>query len=177
MSDDVDALMAELGIPRADIFGYSMGAGTALQLAIRHPEGVDRMALASVGYRSDGQYPEVLEAIAAITRETFAGTPYEEEYRRLAPNPNAFPTLVEKLVTFDRQPFPWAPGSPGSRGRCGRSRTRPRGPRRRGRPRPADAAARSARRAGRGRRSEGGLVGVEAHCCAPSLSESAGAER
>ncbi len=109
MADDVDALMAEIGVERADIFGYSMGGATALQLAIRHPDRVDRLVIASAGFRSDSQYPEVLDTIATITPETFAGTPYETEYLRLAPNPDAFATLVEKLVAFDAQPFAWPP--------------------------------------------------------------------
>ena len=37
MADDVAALIRHLGIGQADVFGYSMGGGVALQLAIRHP--------------------------------------------------------------------------------------------------------------------------------------------
>ncbi len=42
-----------------------------------------------------------------ITPELFAGSPVEEEYLRLAPNPGDFPQLVEKLVTLDSTPFSW----------------------------------------------------------------------
>src|SRR5829696_7854236 len=37
MADDVTALLAEIGIDKADVFGYSMGGGVALQIAVRHP--------------------------------------------------------------------------------------------------------------------------------------------
>src|SRR4029077_2066917 len=37
LSDDVAALLDYLKIERADIVGYSLGAGTAMQCAIRHP--------------------------------------------------------------------------------------------------------------------------------------------
>ena len=37
MADDTAALLRHLGIEQADVFGYSMGGGVALQLAIRHP--------------------------------------------------------------------------------------------------------------------------------------------
>ncbi len=37
MADDVAALIRRLGIDEADAFGFSMGGGVALQLAIRHP--------------------------------------------------------------------------------------------------------------------------------------------
>ncbi|HYG14730.1 MAG TPA: alpha/beta hydrolase, partial [Bacteroidia bacterium] len=37
-ADDVAALLKNLGIEKADIFGFSNGGNTALQLAIRHPQ-------------------------------------------------------------------------------------------------------------------------------------------
>src|ERR671917_2813390 len=109
MADDTAALLRHLGIERADIFGYSMGAGAALQLAIRHPEAVRKLVLASVSYTSEGMHPELLEMIPTITPEVFAGTPIEEEYLRTAPNPDDFPTLVAKLKRLDMEPFAWPP--------------------------------------------------------------------
>jgi len=109
MSDDVAALLRHLGIERADIFGYSMGGGVALQLAMRHPELVQKLVVASASSTSDGVHPEVWEGIEQITPELFAGTPWKEEYDRVAPNPDAFPTLVEKMKQLDSQPFTWPP--------------------------------------------------------------------
>ena len=109
MADDVDALMAVLDIPVADVFGFSMGAGTALQLAIRHPERIDRLILASIAYRSDGFYPEIIANFQTATAASFVGTPYETEYKRLAPHPDAFATLADKLLALDRQTFAWGP--------------------------------------------------------------------
>ena len=109
MADDVDALMAEIGVERADIFGYSMGGATALQLAIRHPDRVDRLVIASAGFRSDSQYPEVLDTIATITPETFAGTPYETEYLRLAPNPDASRPWSRNWLPSTLNPSPGHP--------------------------------------------------------------------
>ena len=37
MADDTAALIRHLNIDEADVLGYSMGGGIALQLAIRHP--------------------------------------------------------------------------------------------------------------------------------------------
>ncbi len=65
--------------------------------------------LASVSYNNDGIYPEVLEAIETITPETFAGTPWREEYDRIAPNPEDFPTLVAKLKELDLTFVGWPP--------------------------------------------------------------------
>jgi pimeloyl-ACP methyl ester carboxylesterase len=109
MSDDVAALLRHLGIERADVFGYSMGGGVALQLAMRHPELVQKLVVASASSTSDGVHPEVWEGIEQITPELFAGTPWKEEYDRVAPNPEAFPTLVEKMKQLDSQPYTWPP--------------------------------------------------------------------
>ncbi len=50
MADDVAAALQQLGIERADIFGYSMGAGVTLHVAIRYPDLVRKLVLASVSY-------------------------------------------------------------------------------------------------------------------------------
>jgi pimeloyl-ACP methyl ester carboxylesterase len=107
MADDVAALQRHLQIDEADVFGFSMGGGVALQVAIRHPEVVRKLVVASASYTSEGLYPEVGEAIETITPELFEGTPLLEEYTRVAPNPDDFPTLVAKLKQLDVEPFAW----------------------------------------------------------------------
>src|SRR5215210_134463 len=109
MADDVAALLRHLGVEEADVFGYSMGGGVALQVAIRHPEVVRKLVVASASYTSDGMHPELLEMIPALTPEAFAGSPIEEAYLRTAPNPDDFPTLVAKLKQLDMEPFAWPP--------------------------------------------------------------------
>ena len=81
MADDVATLLRHLGIDEADAFGYSMGGGVALQLAIRHPGSVRRLVVASASYTSDGMQPELHEMIASITPEMFAGSPVEAAYQ------------------------------------------------------------------------------------------------
>ncbi|MCA1707146.1 MAG: alpha/beta hydrolase [Actinobacteria bacterium] len=109
MADDIAALLRHLGTQKADIFGYSMGGGVALQVAIRHPEVVRKLVVGSVYYNNDGSYPELLEAIETITPEAFAGTPWREEYDRIAPNPEDFSTLVAKLKELDLTFVGWPP--------------------------------------------------------------------
>jgi pimeloyl-ACP methyl ester carboxylesterase len=109
MADDVAALLRHLEIEEADVFGYSMGGGVALQVDIRHPEVVRKLVVASASYTSDGMHPELLEMIPTITPEVFAGSPIEEAYLRIAPNPDDFPNLVAKLKRLDMEPFAWAP--------------------------------------------------------------------
>jgi pimeloyl-ACP methyl ester carboxylesterase len=107
MADDTAALVRHLELDNADVFGYSMGGGIALQLAIRHPELVRRLVVASTSFSSDGMPAEALEMFPSITPELFAGTPIEEAYLRTAPNPGDFPKLVEKLKQLDTTPFAW----------------------------------------------------------------------
>lgn len=109
MADDVAALLAEIGIEKADVFGYSMGGAAALQIAVRHPEVVRKLIVASASYTSDGMYPELLAMIETITPEVFAGSPIEEAYLRSAPNPEDFPNLVAKLKQLDMEPYAWPP--------------------------------------------------------------------
>ena len=109
MADDIAALLRHLVIEKADVFGYSMGGGVAFQVAIRHPEVVRKLVVASASYTSDGMHPELLEMIPTLTPEVFAGSPIEEAYLRTAPNPDDFPTLVAKLKQLDMEPFAWPP--------------------------------------------------------------------
>jgi pimeloyl-ACP methyl ester carboxylesterase len=103
MADDIDALLQQLNIEKADVFGYSLGGATALHLAMRHPERVNKLVVTSTTYASEGWYPELLGFMDNVTPELFAGSPMEAEYQRLAPNPENFSTLVEKLTRLAKE--------------------------------------------------------------------------
>jgi pimeloyl-ACP methyl ester carboxylesterase len=109
LADDVTALMAEIGVERADIFGYSMGGGTALQIAMRHPEVVNKLVVASANYNNGGLQPGLVDMISTMTPEMFEGSPVVDTYRSLAPNPDDFPALVEKLIQLDLTFQGWSP--------------------------------------------------------------------
>ena len=109
LADDTAALLRQLGIGSADLYGFSLGGGVVLQIAIRHPALVRKLVVVSASYTSDGMYPEVLATIEQITPELFAGTPWREAYDRTAPDPAAFPTLVAKLRQLDMTPYAWPP--------------------------------------------------------------------
>ncbi len=107
MADDAAAVLRHLEVEQADVFGYSMGSGVALQLAIRHPALVRKLVVVSASYTSDGMQPELHGMIPSITPEMFAGSPLETAYLEVAPNPGDFPRLVEKLKRLDMTPFAW----------------------------------------------------------------------
>ena len=99
--EDTAALMRQLEIEHADVAGYSMGGIAALGLAITYPELVRKLAVAGANYNNDGLFPESLAAIKSLTREMFAGSPPEIAYKDVAPNPDGFPALVEKIVAIE----------------------------------------------------------------------------
>ncbi|RFZ82039.1 alpha/beta hydrolase [Mucilaginibacter terrenus] len=55
-ADDVAGLLKELSINKADLFGFSNGGNTVLQVAIRHPEVVNKIVVASAFYKRDGMH-------------------------------------------------------------------------------------------------------------------------
>ncbi len=107
LADDVAAFMGEVGLKKSDVFGYSMGAEAGLQLAIRYPEKVNKLIFCSGAYDLEGWQPEFKNFIPQMTVETFVNMPLAEDYRKLAPNPDGFPALVEKLIALEKEPMAW----------------------------------------------------------------------
>lgn len=101
MAEDTAALLRYIGIEKADFFGYSMGSGTALQVAIHHPDLVRKLVLASITYNNDGFHPGLLEGLANMKPENMIGTPWQEEYARIAPHPEDWPRLVAKVTDLN----------------------------------------------------------------------------
>jgi pimeloyl-ACP methyl ester carboxylesterase len=98
LADDVAALLDYLKIPSADLIGYSMGGGVAMQCAIRHPAKVRKVVVISSMFRRDGAVKEGLDALANLTADVFKGSPLEDEYKKLSPTPDDFPKFVERLI-------------------------------------------------------------------------------
>ena len=98
LADDVAALLDYLKIPSADLIGYSMGGGVAMQCAIRHPDKVRKVVVISSTFRRDGMVKEALDAIPKLTADAFKGSPIEEEYKRLSPTPDEFPKFIKRVL-------------------------------------------------------------------------------
>ena len=107
LGDDVAVFMDAVGLEKADVFGYSMGANAGLQLAIRHPEKVGRLIVASAAYDIEGLQPAFRAFIPQLTVEMMLAMPFAEEYKQLAADPNGFPALVEKLIALEHEPLAW----------------------------------------------------------------------
>lgn len=106
MADDTAALLAEIGVERADFLGYSLGAGIALNLGITRPELVRKLALATINFSAAGMHPGLLEGVSQTTPEMLAGTPWETEYQQVAPNKDDWAVLVRKNNEMAMAGFP-----------------------------------------------------------------------
>lgn len=105
MAGDVAALIGHLGIERADILGYSLGGGVALQTAIHHADAVRKLILVATPYRHAAWYPEVQAGMAQVNVEAMMGTFIHDAYVQVAPRPQDFSKLAAKtqqlLATSD----------------------------------------------------------------------------
>ena len=100
LADDIAELIRSLGHTRADVMGYSLGAGVALFTAVKHPELVRKVIVTSAYLRPDAVDPALLSqqaAVGAAAADMLKGTPMYDTYMRLAPNPSDFPKLLDKI--------------------------------------------------------------------------------
>ena len=100
MADDIAALIAHLGLDRPSLVGYSLGGGVALLTAAKHPAKVGRLVAASANIRSDAIYPEMRAQqgqVGAAAADFMKETPMYQLYQRVAPRPQDFPRLLDKI--------------------------------------------------------------------------------
>jgi pimeloyl-ACP methyl ester carboxylesterase len=79
------------------VLGFSNGGCVAIELAIRHPELVGRLVLASVYYRRDGIRPELLRSFETANAQSMPDL-YRKAYLAAAPHPDDLPKLTPKLM-------------------------------------------------------------------------------
>jgi pimeloyl-ACP methyl ester carboxylesterase len=103
-ADDVAALLKELKIGKASIFGFSNGASTTLQFAIRHPEMTDKIIIGSTFYKKAGA-PDWFWDM--MSKPTFEGMPqpYKDAFLKINPDTNALHRMYERDVAR-MQSFP-----------------------------------------------------------------------
>ena len=100
MADDIAALIRHLGLEQADVMGYSLGGGVAFHAAVKYPEVVRRLVMVSTNIRRSAIYPEMLAQqgqVRADTAEFMMDTPMYQLYKRVAPRPEDFGRLLDKI--------------------------------------------------------------------------------
>ena len=112
LGDDVAALIQHLGYAKADVMGYSLGGGAALQAAIRHPERIRKLVLVSTAFARDGWFPEVRAGFDAFGPQLAAMMkqgPGYAFYAKVAPRPQDFERLVDKVGAMVKRDYDWSP--------------------------------------------------------------------
>lgn len=113
MADDIAALISHLGFEKADLMGYSLGGGVALQTAIRHPAVVRKLVVVSAPFKRAGWYPEMVAGMSQMgpaAAEPLKQSPLYEAYSRLAPRPEDWVRLLTKLGDLLRKDYDWSDG-------------------------------------------------------------------
>ena len=100
MADDIAALIDELKLDRPDVVGYSLGGGVAFFTAVKHPQKIRRLVMASANITRKAIPPEMLaqqEQVSGAAAEFMKETPMYQLYQRVAPRPQDFPQLLDKI--------------------------------------------------------------------------------
>lgn len=107
MGDDIAAILKMLAYAKVDVLGYSLGGSVALRLAIQYPAMVRRLVLVGTGYARDGFYPEIVRMQAALNARMapqMKTMPMYRSYSAVAPRPEDFPELLDRLGRLMRKP-------------------------------------------------------------------------
>jgi pimeloyl-ACP methyl ester carboxylesterase len=100
MADDIAALIDHLGLEKPDVVGYSLGGGVAMWTAFKDPAKIRRLVAASANIRRDAIPPEMLVQqgqVNAAAAEFMKDTPMYQGYVKVAPRPEDFPRLLDKI--------------------------------------------------------------------------------
>lgn len=112
MAEDIAALIHRLGIAPTHVVGYSMGGAVGMQLALTHPGLVDRLVqFGGVSFSPEGDQPEPPAANDPPQESLLAsleGSRWHQAYLDVAPDPDRWPHLVEKVAHVDDD-FGWTP--------------------------------------------------------------------
>ncbi len=108
MADDIAALIDELKLEKPDLVGYSLGGGVALFTAVKYPRKIRRLVLASANVTRNAIPREMLaqqEQVTGAAAEFMKDTPMYQLYQRVAPRPDDFPKLLDKIGASMKKDF------------------------------------------------------------------------
>ncbi|MEO0983385.1 MAG: alpha/beta hydrolase [Pseudomonadota bacterium] len=94
MADDMVALLDALDIDRASVVGWSGGGNDGIDMAIRHPDRIDRLVTYGSNFSPEGVDMAVVNAMAPDSEGL---APFRDMYERAAPDPDRWPVFVGKM--------------------------------------------------------------------------------
>ena len=108
LADDIAALIDHLGLDRPDVVGYSFGGGVAFHTAVKHPAKVRKLVMAAANIRPDAIYADMRVQqgqVSAAAAEFMTDTPMYQLYQKVAPRPEDFPRLLDKMGALMAKDF------------------------------------------------------------------------
>jgi pimeloyl-ACP methyl ester carboxylesterase len=105
MAGDAVALLAHLGIERAHVFGYSMGARVAAFMALEHPERVATLIFGGIGLgmvEGVGDWDPIADALTAEDPESITN-PRGKMFRAFADQTKSDRQALAACITTSRQ--------------------------------------------------------------------------
>jgi pimeloyl-ACP methyl ester carboxylesterase len=112
MADDVAGVIAYLKLGKTAVLGYSLGATTALRLAIQHPELVSKLVHVSAPYNfAEGWHDYNLQGMRGMSSALAEGmmqSPMYGMYTAEAPDAKNFPVLLDKVGDMMRAGFDYS---------------------------------------------------------------------
>jgi pimeloyl-ACP methyl ester carboxylesterase len=96
-ADDVAAVLAHLKITKANVLGYSNGGTTALQMAIRHPQMVNKIVVVSANYKREGMIPGFFEGMQNASLDNMPAV-LKAAYLKVTPDECRLQVMFDKDV-------------------------------------------------------------------------------
>lgn len=108
LADDTAALIAHLGLSSADVLGFSVGGGVALQTAIRHASLVRKLVVLSGTFRGDGEFPEIRAFEAAFAPDMPALAQIRDANVAASRDPERWASLITKMRQLLAEEYDWS---------------------------------------------------------------------
>jgi pimeloyl-ACP methyl ester carboxylesterase len=100
MAKDMAALLEKLKLKNVAVVGWSDGGIIGLDLAMNHPELVNKLVVIGTNYNTGGMTKESIDLTKKMSADTAEFKPARDFYKRIAPDPGHWPAFVDKIKTM-----------------------------------------------------------------------------
>lgn len=109
MATDIIALLDHLNLPSANIVGHSMGGKAAMQLALSHPDRINKLIIVDIAPVEYGaHHTEVFEGLFAVDLEQIRSrSEAEQQLSNYVKEPAVRAFLLKNLYRDEHKQFAW----------------------------------------------------------------------
>jgi pimeloyl-ACP methyl ester carboxylesterase len=100
MASDISCLLDIVNIKKTNIVGWSDGGIIGLELAMRHPERINKMVLIGASTHYEGLHENFLEKVKKASADNWIEPMAVDIYKKMAPDPAQIIVLIEKIKTL-----------------------------------------------------------------------------